>query len=141
MNKCVHDYVYGGLVNVFDGERFLITCEYWKCRKCGTVRAGYRRPGNISPTEGLLPEPEESGRWIIFLCKPARNVELYYVKPGEKIIHKCIKKEVEFIVDDEYRVASKEIGDTVDHYDFLLEDVSPGVIDLSKDPIRIIRST
>lgn len=140
MSKCNHDYIYGGVVNIFDGGRLLIVYEYWKCRKCGIVRAGYRASGHISPMEGLLPEPEDGGRWVIFLCRPAKITELYYVKPGEKIIHKCSNKEVEFNVNNEYKITCKEAEDVEGHYCLLLEDVSPGIVDVSKDPIKIIKS-
>lgn len=140
MSECSHEYLYGGIVNVFDGKTLLRVYEYWKCRRCGRVRAGYRSPGTTSPTHGLLPEHTDDGRWIILICNQTKNVEAYYVKSGDKIMHKCRNSEKELYVDDEYKVLSKEVEGLEGHYSFLLEDISPAVIDISKDPIKIIKS-
>jgi hypothetical protein len=141
MSECSHEYVYGGLVNVFDGKKLLKVFEYWKCRRCGKVRAGYRSPSCTSPTDGLLPEPKGDGRWMILICKQTKNVEAYYVKSGEKIVHTCRNREKELYINDEYKVLSRETEELEGHYGFLLEDISPGVIDISKDPVKIIKST
>lgn len=141
MSRCDHEFNYGGVVNIFDGENLLRVYEYWKCRKCGVVKAGYRTSGSLSPTNGLLPEPQDNGKWMIFLCRPVKNTELYYVKPGEKIVHRCVNKEIKFYVDDEYKVRIEGAEEIEGHHYFLLEDVSPGVIDISKDPVRVIKSS
>lgn len=141
MGECGHDYTYGGLVNIYDGGKLLKVYEYWKCRRCGKIRAGYRTYGDISPTHGLLEEPKNDGKWVILVCHPRKDVEVYFVKPGDRIIHDCSVDKREFYVSDDYKILSRGPENLPGHYGFLLEDVSPGVIDISIEPLKIIKSS
>ncbi len=141
MSECSHQYIYGGLVNIYDGEKLLKVYEYWKCRRCGKIRAGYRSFGDTSSTHGLLEEPENDGKWILLVCHQTKDVDAYFVKPGDRIVHACSDGKKEFYVTEEYKILSKEEGSVSGHYSFLLEEVSTGVIDISKEPITVIKSS
>lgn len=141
MSECSHQYIYGGLVNIYDGEKLLKVYEYWKCRKCGKIIAGYRSYGDTSSTHGMFKEPENDGRWILLVCHQRRDVDAYFVKPGDRIIHACSIDKKEFYITDQYKISSIEQESISGHSSFLLEEVSTGVIDISKEPATVIKSS
>ncbi|MCS7126235.1 MAG: hypothetical protein NZ929_04915 [Aigarchaeota archaeon] len=141
MSGCLHNYVYGGLLNIFDKDRLLKVIEYWKCSKCGLVKASFRNIDTTSPTYGLLPDPRSNEeRWVVLVCGYRKDVELFLVRVGEYIVHTCENDEVKLYVDKAFKLKSVDREELENHYSLLLEEISPGYIDLSSNPVKIVKS-
>ncbi|MEN2974458.1 MAG: hypothetical protein ABDH32_02630 [Candidatus Caldarchaeales archaeon] len=139
MERCQHDYVYGGLLNIFDGEILLKVIEYWKCRRCGIIRASFRTMDTVSSTYGMLPEPTSvEERWIVLICGYKKDAELYSIKIGDEILHGCRGGEIKLHVYEGWKIKSIDGEEVVGHYSFLLEEVTAGYIDLSREPLKIV---
>jgi len=142
MKKCIiHNYTYAGLVNVFRRRELLKVYELWKCKDCGATRAGYRTYKTTSPLEGLLDEIDnEFEKWVILICDKNVDTEIYRVKPSDKIKHNCTGGVLELIVDEQYKLKNMNGVEIPGHVSILLEEASPGFIDLTESPPKIVKS-
>lgn len=140
MKKCItHDYAYAGLVNVFHRGRLMKVYELWRCKNCGATRAGYRTNKTTSPLEGLLDEIDNDiEKWVILICSKNTDTEIYRVRPSDKVKHNCLGRILELLVDEQYKLKSMD-DEIPGHVSILLEEVSPGFIDLTESPPKIVR--
>lgn len=141
MAGCQHKYVYGGLLNVFDGKSFVKLFEYWRCSKCGITRVGARSMDTTSSTQGLFPEPKSpEERWLLIICNLKKDVELVLARLGEEVLHQCTAGEVKLNVDSVVRERGSDGKEDWKHMVIPLEDIATGYIDLSTTPARIVRT-
>jgi len=129
-----HEFQYYGSLNIYYGSNPIQTYDSWRCNKCGIVRICIRRPGKIEP-EFLEDPSSPDERWIVLICRTEKpKVEIYSVKPGDVIEHKCVDgKVIEFEIGKNFEARGGK-----DHYLYKFDDVLNGFIDLSENPPRVV---
>jgi len=115
VNSCCHDFKYGGVVNVTQGEVALGAIDVWVCSRCSAVDVAARVVGDIgvSTRLGFRPLSREGGRWVILVCRRGGSPswEVHQLGPsGGRLRHNCVRLE-EIEVDADLKLSDAYRGD------------------------------